>query len=404
MEWLSVIVVCLFLASAIHGWFSGNARLLAAQRQKLNSEIEQRMRECELEIRKRETKLKNQVAAAERELKTRIDYINDLRNSFAKGFLSGRKWLAAYIAEADRALDEQIASRLKHKRHPARKASEEVAAARAERRAYKDRVKFLEYQLKSYEEYFPILTDYREVILDEAVSLSATTDNMQALEDADPVLWFMPKSEYEQLTTVERNQRALDRYLSRQLTDFQIGRFYERYIGYLHEKDGWDVEYHGLKGFEDLGRDLVCRKGHEVLIIQVKCWSKQKVIHEKHIYQLLGTWQHYLMEASDRLFSPEVSAWFITTTSLSPIAKKAAKFLKINIKEGFQLDKSYPMIKCNINQETQEKIYHLPFDQQYDRARIIPALGECYVQSIAEAEELGFRRAWRHRITNTNTA
>jgi hypothetical protein len=354
MEWLGIII-CLFVASAIHGWVSGNARLLAAQRQKLDSEIEQRMRECELDISKRTNELENHVAAAERELKTRTNYINDLRQSLAKGYINGRKWLASYIAEADRALDDQIASRLKHKPHPARKASEEVAAARAERRAYKERVRFLEYQLKSYEEYFPILADYREVILDEAVSLSATTDNTQALEDADPVLWFMSKSEYEELTTGERNQRALDRYLTRSLSDFQIGRFYERYVGYLHEQDGWEVEYHGLKGFEDLGRDLVCRKGHEVLIIQTKCWSKQKVIHEKHIYQLLGTWQHYLMEASDRLFAPDVSAWFITTTTLSPVAKRAAEFLKINIKEGFQLDKSYPMIKCNINQDTQER-------------------------------------------------
>ena len=54
------------------------------------------------------------------------------------------------------------------------------------------------------------------------------------------------------------------------------------------------------------------------------------------------------------------------------------------------------MIKCNINQATNERIYHLPFDQQYDRTKIIPALGECYVRTVAEAESLSFRRAFRH--------
>jgi len=42
------------------------------------------------------------------------------------------------------------------------------------------------------------------------------------------------------------------------------------------------------------------------------------------------------------------------------------------------------------------KIYHLPFDQQYD-STIIKYKNECYVETIAEAEALGFRRAFRWR-------
>jgi len=41
------------------------------------------------------------------------------------------------------------------------------------------------------------------------------------------------------------------------------------------------------------------------------------------------------------------------------------------------------------------KIYHLPFDQQYDRTKIISDKGEKYVYTVAEAEKAGFRRAWR---------
>jgi hypothetical protein len=96
------------------------------------------------------------------------------------------------------------------------------------------------------------------------------------------------------------------------------------------------------------------------------------------------------------LFKANVSAVFITTTTLSPVAKKAAQWLKIEVKERFGIDKSYPMIKCNINQSSKEKIYHLPFDQQYDRTKIIPEFGEFYATTVAEAERKGFRRAFRH--------
>ncbi|OYO31097.1 hypothetical protein CD932_08160 [Janthinobacterium sp. PC23-8] len=58
------------------------------------------------------------------------------------------------------------------------------------------------------------------------------------------------------------------------------------------------------------------------------------------------------------------------------------------------MSKDYPLIKCNVN--GRNKIYHLPFDQQYDRVRISPARGELYVRTAQEAEKLGFRRAMRH--------
>jgi hypothetical protein len=41
------------------------------------------------------------------------------------------------------------------------------------------------------------------------------------------------------------------------------------------------------------------------------------------------------------------------------------------------------------------KIYHLPFDQQYDRTIIEEERNERYVETVKEAEALGFRRAFR---------
>ena len=55
------------------------------------------------------------------------------------------------------------------------------------------------------------------------------------------------------------------------------------------------------------------------------------------------------------------------------------------------------MIKCNISPTTQERIYHLPFDQQYDKAVIGNVPGEFYADTVAEAEAAGFRRAFRWR-------
>ena len=57
------------------------------------------------------------------------------------------------------------------------------------------------------------------------------------------------------------------------------------------------------------------------------------------------------------------------------------------------------MIKCNINNKN--KIYHLPFDQQYDRVVIEKDKGELYVKTVKEAEDLGFRRA-KKWIVNLN--
>jgi hypothetical protein len=53
------------------------------------------------------------------------------------------------------------------------------------------------------------------------------------------------------------------------------------------------------------------------------------------------------------------------------------------------------MIKCNINNGN--KIYHLPFDQQYWRT-VIDKPGEFYAITVKEATKAGFRRAFKHYI------
>ena len=72
-----------------------------------------------------------------------------------------------------------------------------------------------------------------------------------------------------------------------------------------------------------------------------------------------------------------------------------ATYLGINFVEHFEAG-DYPCIKCNIGHNQygeQTKIYHLPFDQQYDSTKIQDQ-GEFYAMTVQEAETAGFRRAF----------
>ena len=170
--------------------------------------------------------------------------------------------------------------------------------------------------------------------------------------------------------------------------------------------------YHGaIEGLEDLGGDLIAKKSDHTLIIQCKYWAADKLIHEKHVFQTFATALEYALDNNlaiskqGELFGAglqfsRVTPVLIVSCALSERAKKAARILGVSTQEFVSLTE-YPMIKCNVAQGTKEKIYHLPFDQQYDKAKILPALGECYVATVAEAEQRGFRRAWRWRAPST---
>ena len=133
--------------------------------------------------------------------------------------------------------------------------------------------------------------------------------------------------------------------------------------------------------------------------------SKNKVIREKHVNQLFGTTVKYIIDNEIKIkkknqgsllfdFSDQdnIEPMFVTSTQFSPEAKDFAEALGVKLIENKNLE-LYPLIKCNIAQNG-EKIYHLPFDQQYDNTKINKP-GCFYAFSPAEAEEKGFRRAYR---------
>lgn len=129
------------------------------------------------------------------------------------------------------------------------------------------------------------------------------------------------------------------------------------------------------------------------MIIQCKNWSREKKIHEKHIFQLYGT--VVLAKLQYERSGYNVQGVFITTTELSQKAKEIAEYLNVSVMEKYTPGE-YPRIKCNINQTTGEYIYHLPWDQQYDSVIIDKNKGECYAFTIEEAESKGFRHAKKY--------
>jgi len=313
----------------------------------------------------------------------------------------GFPWLAQAYADYFHLQHLKGADYLEHKSHPAPVSAERVREMARERRVIEEKLRIAQGIINYYQDLFPFLEEFLGDIDEEMLKKILSRNIEEPIKEVDEIgidpvriyLSSLSEEEYQKLSSVERNQLALDRYWSRPKNKWQIGRDYERYIGYIYETNGHNVYYQGiLEGFDDLGRDLICKKEEQTIIIQCKRWAQHRIIHEKHVNQLYGTVIKYIIDHPNE----KVGAILYTTTKLSDRAKEFAKHLSIGIAEEFQLQK-YPSIKCNISRRNSEKIYHLPFDQQYDRTLIEEERNECYVEMVEKAENLGYRRAWRWR-------
>jgi len=338
--------------------------------------------------------------------KTKIDKVTKLLNEtelkeklwrkLLNERTSGFPSLFENIARYEELMDNNLSNYLRFKPHPAVSASETVKLEAKRRRLAEFTQRKTQSIIEYYENIAPFLLDFKEQEIDD------TDDAIKEYseeEREDPSTNYLTKEEYRELTTTERNQIALERYWKRPKAKWIIGRIYERYVGYIYETKGYEVEYVGIfKGYEDLGRDLICRKGNEVIIIQCKNWSQFKRIFEKHIFQFFGT----VFQYKDEFKENKVRGIFYTTTVLSKLARRFASELGVELEEEFKMNQEYPCIKCNINDIGKTKIYHLPFDQQYDKVKIEPNKGEFYCKTVEEAESKGFRRAFRWKAGAIN--
>jgi hypothetical protein len=362
------------------------------------AKVEKDREEWKIKVEKWNAKIKNDKEEVEK---------------IAKQKSMGFPWLAEAYADYFALKDGELEKYLRYKKHPAYTAAENVKQIKQEKRELLRENKIVSYKITYFEKLFPWLSDLIADDEDEEIPVRIDEDNTEE-DNEDRVKNFLTPEEYKSLPSVERNQMALDRYLkNRNKSKWAIGRDYEMYVGYLYEQAGYSIEYKGiLDGFEDLGRDVIAKKGDEVCIIQCKHWAHYKEIHEKHIFQLFGTTMEYWIknfryskkpktfeEFAKFLNEDKLKPIFFTSTSLSEKAREMANALSIEIRENEPLGE-FPRIKCNINSDEfgQTKIYHLPMDQQYDRTIIGNRSDEFCAFTVKEAEDAGFRRAFKHRF------
>lgn len=268
---------------------------------------------------------------------------------------------------------------------------------------YKDNIfvkyKDLEYKYEYLMSLFPELQAYIDG--DAVKDVDVEEQNTDTYEDRREK--YLEREEWLQLSDGAKSQLALDRYNDRRKrTNAQVGRDYEEYIAYMFREKlkGCEIVMFGeQKGLEDLGRDLIVKHREKIYIVQCKRWAQGKEIREKHIMQLFGSTIEYCWETKRAGLHPlevvgkSVIPVFVATTDLSETAKQFAERLGVVFTKEDMGD--YPQIKCNVGKDG-EKIYHLPFDQQYNRVIIEREKGEFMAWTVEEAENAGYRRAMKH--------
>ena len=91
--------------------------------------------------------------------------------------------------------------------------------------------------MKTYHEYYPVLEQYSEEILNEEATLIIEASENQNI---DRTSLFVSKEDFKGLghSGVINFAQTLE---SQEKSNVEIGRMYERFIGYLYERDSWKL-------------------------------------------------------------------------------------------------------------------------------------------------------------------
>lgn len=110
----------------------------------------------------------------------------------------------------------------------------------------------------------------------------------------------------------------------------QKGREYEKYVGLLYEKEGYEVKYNGIeKGSHDRGIDLMCEKGRHTVLVQCKCYTegKSKSVSLRDVYHFYGSSRHYARKNPQEV----VQSSFWTTTNISRTSEVFEAMIELGI-------------------------------------------------------------------------
>lgn len=353
----------------------------------------------ETELKSKYDTLTNVLKSKENNLYLRAQQLfkleNDIRKIVTDSELGNTKYLSEMIADYYSVIDKSIVDDLLSKPRPItiNKAQEFEKLIYGDLRQLRIAKKEFDYFYNEAISVYPELNEFSpyELLVEE----KEIEESYYKISEEE--YKRLSKEEYEKLEPREKNQKRLDMWWNRRKSKSGIGRDYERYIGWLYEKKGFNVKYHGInEGKEDRGIDLICENKNQISLVQCKYWKESVEIRENTVNQLYGTSTKFMKDKTKgtlfESYCKPIKMVIFTSSTLSETAKEFAKTLDVIVHEKMKLER-YPIIKCNIS-TSGEKIYHLPFDQQYDNTKI-ENKGEFYAMTIIEAEEAGFRRAWR---------
>ena len=140
------------------------------------------------------------------------------------------------------------------------------------------------------------------------------------------------ESMYSEISKI-REERKLERRkksqikIENQKSYEEIGAEYEMFVGHLYENRGFEVIYHGiLKGMEDRGIDLICKRGKLIHLVQCKRWSNRNhaTIDENLIRKLAKSARDFPIN-SNAFIQPV----FYSTVPFESQAEKVAEDLGI---------------------------------------------------------------------------
>lgn len=389
--YLIIIIATLLLAIAIIWWTDKEKDKYVSKANKEKQEWKDKAWHAEKDF-----KIKENILA--KDFKNKEDEFKLLEQRYHNAIRSKTPFshVANLYTDWESVCYDNLTFFLRTKPHPALKKAETVEELKEKFKKAKSSLKEMEYKYRFLLDAFPELKQYVD---DEEslMHLADYNDFEEFVSDRDEVLDWVSLEEYKNKSENERNQLALDRYKKGKKSEWQIGMEYEMYVGHLLRKNHFSVIQYGIEnGLQDLGRDIIASRVEKgiryIYIIQCKNWSKKRLVHENVVCQLYGTAMQYELVNRNSFFQEtEVVPWLVITNELSDMAKKFAA--KLGVRVSVRPLKDFPMIKCNINNG--DRIYHLPFDQQYYRTQI-KLSGEFYASTVEEAVKAGFRRARRH--------
>ena len=147
-------------------------------------------------------------------------------------------WLASAIADFYALISERDAKYLENKSHPATRSAEVVREYGKKQRDAIRESRLMRYRVECYGKIFPWISDYvGDDVPDAAVDVSGVEHD----QEDDVAKYWLSKADYERLPTVEKYQKALDNWKRRKRSNWEIGRDYERNVGYVYETQGYEI-------------------------------------------------------------------------------------------------------------------------------------------------------------------